>query len=80
MECKCDLRTKLVGDGCQVCNPEYSEQFVQQSKDELYDLCKKFIEDQRIYCAETISQTDRVIENAYDFIYEICELVGYHDE
>jgi len=25
MTCKCDLRTKLVGDGCQYCNPAYAE-------------------------------------------------------
>ena len=25
--CKCDMRTKLVGDGCEICNPEYASQF-----------------------------------------------------
>lgn len=25
-ECKCDMRTKLVGSGCMACNPEYWEE------------------------------------------------------
>jgi hypothetical protein len=24
-EWRCDMRTKLVGDGCHVCNPEYAK-------------------------------------------------------
>lgn len=44
---------------------------------QLFELCKKFIEDQSISCAETIYQTDWVIENAYEFIEDICDIVGY---
>ena len=28
--CKCDLRTRLVGDGCEVCNPKLAAQFAQE--------------------------------------------------
>lgn len=44
---------------------------------ELWNLCKKFIEKQKIGYPETIYQTDWVIENAYEFIEQICNIVGY---
>lgn len=37
----------------------------------------EFIEEQRIGCAETIYQSDRVIDNAYDFIEALCNVAGY---
>ena len=46
---------------------------------EIEDVVKKFIDDNNIDCAETIYQVDKVIENAYDFIQELCELVGYKE-
>lgn len=44
---------------------------------ELFELCKRFVSEQNIHCAETIYQSDRVIENAYEFIEHICNIVGY---
>lgn len=43
----------------------------------LWTLCEDFIKENEITCPETISQTDRVIENAYEFIDEICKILGY---
>ncbi len=45
----------------------------------LWQYCIKFIEILNIYDAETVYQTDRVIENAYVFIADVCEIVGYVD-
>ena len=46
----------------------------------LWNKCLEFVESQRISCAETIYQSDRVIENAYEFIEDVCDIVGYIDE
>ncbi len=43
----------------------------------LWNVCKKFVEDQEIGCVETIYQTDWVIEHAYEFIEDVCNVVGY---
>lgn len=45
----------------------------------LWNICIKFIEEQEIGAPETIYQTDWVIENAYEFIEEVCKVVGYLD-
>lgn len=44
---------------------------------ELHFVCIDFITKQKINCAETIYQSDHVIENAYEFIQNVCDIVGY---
>jgi hypothetical protein len=46
----------------------------------LTELCTDFVTSNRIRSRETIYQTDRVIEHAYELIEGICELVGYYVE
>lgn len=46
----------------------------------LWNVCIKFIEDNKIHCEETIGQCDWVIENAYNLIGAICEEVGYLED
>ncbi len=46
---------------------------------ELFVLCKKFVDDNDIGCSEVVYQSDRVIENAYEFIEQICAIVGYKE-
>lgn len=38
-----------------------------------------FIGDNDITCPEAIYQSDRVIQNAYEFIESLCDVAGYAD-
>lgn len=42
-------------------------------------IIQNFVEKHDISCAEVIYQFDDVIENAYEFIQELVELVGYKE-
>ena len=46
----------------------------------LWYSCAQFIDEQEISCAASVSQRDNIIENAYGFIEEICDIVGYYNE
>ena len=40
----------------------------------------KFVKDNRISCAEAVTQSDRVIQNAYEFIEDLCDVAGYYED
>ena len=48
--------------------------------EQLLAIVHEFIRENRIYCVETIHQTDRVIENAYYLIQQLCDVVGYLED
>jgi hypothetical protein len=50
-----------------------------EQKEALWEAVTRFIDEQRIECGEAIYQTDRVIQNAYEFIEELCDIVGYYE-
>lgn len=43
----------------------------------LWRTVEQFVHKQKISCPETIWQSDRVIENGYDFIRACADIVGY---
>lgn len=51
---------------------------VPEAEVKLLAIVRAFVEKHRISCAETIHQTDYVIEDAYGLIEDLCEVVGYY--
>lgn len=49
-------------------------------RDKLWEICSAYVKDMRISCPETVYQSDRVIEGAYELIEKMCDIVGYVDE
>lgn len=45
--------------------------------DKLVQIVENFRDDNGITCEETVYQSDRVIVNAYDFVAELIDVVGY---
>lgn len=75
----------LSDNGKEEWHEEYFEHFDEWAKhqkrvdtpqERLYALAKAFIKEQRIVCEEDIYQSDRVIENAYQFLAEVFAIVG----
>jgi hypothetical protein len=52
---------------------------MEDKKQKLWNIVENFIKKEKIYCPEAITQSDNVIVNAYDFIEECCNVVGYID-
>lgn len=46
----------------------------------LWKTCERFIKHQNISCGEAVYQSDNVILNAYEFIDDVCNIVGFYDE
>lgn len=51
---------------------------VPEAEARLTAIVREFVEKHHVSCPETIHQTDRVIENAYELIEDLCNVVGYY--
>lgn len=48
--------------------------------DQVLKIVQAFVKKQEISCPETVYQSDRVIENAYEFMEELFNAAGYHKD
>lgn len=56
-----------------------SKKSTESKESRLLAAAEAYIRDTRIFCAESIYQTDRVAETSIEFVEAICDIVGYLD-
>jgi hypothetical protein len=47
---------------------------------QLWHVCRSYIEDLEITCPEAIYQKDGITQTSLEFVEQICEIVGYHEQ
>ena len=75
MSCKCDLRTRAVGDGCRYCNPQhYIDILEDQTKDDSAEI-EELISDIDSYIKMTSQMSNEIVSQQA----EIDRLKGQRD-
>lgn len=49
----------------------------QELSAKLLELCRRWIAENKVQCAEAIYQIDNITFESLEFVEKICELVGY---
>jgi len=50
-----------------------------EQKIKLYDLCKRFVDENNVWEACCVTDNDKTYLNSIDLVVEICEIVGYKE-
>lgn len=66
-DCKCDLRTRLVGDGCEICNPAKALEYAKETISDLRDGHTEFVR-----AVRNAAQSDGFPNSALQTIRELC--------
>ena len=71
-ECKCDLRTKLVGDGCRYCNPQ---EYIDKLIESLEELIEALEEPRKPLTDEEIDALSREMVKGNKSVNWLCRAI-----